>query len=60
MSLRYYFPIDNKFTWDRETMRKKKARRNAREDRREQRERDIESGKRWNWRKPLDYFKKRD
>jgi hypothetical protein len=60
MSLRYYFPIDNKFTWDRETMRKKRTRRNAREDRREQRERDIESGKRWNWRKPLDYFKKRD
>ncbi len=26
MSLRYYFPVQNKFTWDRETMKKKKAR----------------------------------
>lgn len=26
MSLRYYFPVDNKFTWYRKTMKKKKAR----------------------------------
>ncbi len=26
MSLRYYFPVENKFTWDRKTMKKKKAR----------------------------------
>jgi hypothetical protein len=60
IALRYYFPVDNKFTWDRETMRKKRERRNEREDRREQRAKDREEGKRWNWRKPLDIFKKQD
>jgi hypothetical protein len=60
MSLRYYFPVENKFTWDRKTMKRKRARRNAREERREQRAEDRENGKRWNWRKPFDVFKKRD
>jgi hypothetical protein len=41
-------------------MRKKRERRNEREDRREQRAKDREEGKRWNWRKPLDIFKKQD
>jgi hypothetical protein len=59
MTLRYYFPIDNKFTWDRKTMRKKRERHNAREERKAQRAEDRESGKRWNWRKPLDVFKKK-
>ncbi len=30
MSIRYYFPVENKFTWDRQTMKKKKARKKAR------------------------------
>lgn len=60
MTLRYYFPIDNKFTWDRETMRRKRDRRNDREDRKEQRAKERESGERWNWRKPFDVFKKKD
>lgn len=54
MSLRYYFPIDNKFTWDRETMRKKRAKQKARNERKEERER----GERWNWRKPFHIPKK--
>ena len=49
MTLRYYFPIDNKFTWDRETMRKKRAKQKARDKRKEERE----NGERWNWRRPF-------
>lgn len=49
MTLRYYFPLQNKFTWDRKTVRRKRERRNEREERREERER----GERWNWRKPF-------
>jgi hypothetical protein len=60
MALRYYFPVDNKFTWDRETMRRKRERRNEREDRREQRTEERERGERWDWRKPLHIFKKKD
>ena len=60
MSLRYYFPVDNKFTWDRATMRRKRARRNEREDRKEQRAKERENGERWNWRKPFDFKKKED
>lgn len=56
MALRYYFPIDNKFTWDRETMRKKRAKQKARDQRKEERE----EGKRWNWRKPFHIPQKED
>ena len=54
ISLRYYFPVDNKFTWDRETMRKKRAKQKERAKRKEERE----SGERWNWRKPFHFPKK--
>lgn len=37
MSLRYYFPVQNKFTWDRKTMKKKKEKRKAREARKKER-----------------------
>lgn len=33
MSLRYYFPVDNKFTWDRKTRKKKKHKEKERERR---------------------------
>ncbi len=49
ITLRYYFPVDNKFTWDRETMRKKRAKQKARSKRQKERER----GERWNWRRPF-------
>ncbi len=38
MSLRYYFPVENKFTWDRQTMKKKRERRREKDDRREDRQ----------------------
>lgn len=40
ISLRYYFPRENKFTWDRKTMKKKRERRKEREKRKEERQRD--------------------
>jgi hypothetical protein len=40
MSLRYYFPIKNKFTWDRKTMMKKKQKRKEREAKRKRREKE--------------------
>ena len=45
MSLRYYFPVKNNFTWDRKTMKKKRERRREREQRRKEKERKKESGK---------------
>ena len=42
MTLRYYFPIDNKFTWDRATMRRKR-----------ERQKEKERGERWDWHKPF-------
>ncbi len=30
MSIRYYFPVQNQFTWDRQTMKKKRARKKER------------------------------
>ncbi len=44
MSLRYYFPVKNKFTWDRKTMRKKRQRKKEREERRKEREKKRERG----------------
>jgi len=40
MSLRYYFPLENKFTWDRKTMKKKEKKKKERTKRKEQREKD--------------------
>jgi len=37
MSLRYFFPVKNEFTWDRQTMKKKKARQKARMKRKKER-----------------------
>lgn len=38
MSLRYYFPVTNNFTWDRKTMKKKKERRKEKAKRQQERE----------------------
>ena len=54
LSLRYYFPVENKFVWDRKTRQRKRERRNEREERQEERER----GERWNWKKPFQLPKK--
>jgi hypothetical protein len=52
MSLRYYFPVKNKFTWDRQTMKKKKARKKERikrqEERRGENKKDTENRGKWN------------
>ncbi|TDH21618.1 hypothetical protein EXU57_19135 [Segetibacter sp. 3557_3] len=45
MSLRYYFPVENKFTWDRQTMKKKRERRREKEDRKEERQERRENNK---------------
>jgi hypothetical protein len=42
VSLRYYFPVDNKFTWDKNTRRKKRERRKEREERKKEREENKE------------------
>lgn len=44
MSLRYYFPVNNKFTWDRKTMKKKRERKKAREERKKERKKNREKG----------------
>jgi hypothetical protein len=51
MSLRYYFPVKNKFTWDRQTMKKKKARKKERIKRQEDRRRDYKKNDTENKRK---------
>lgn len=56
MSLRYYFPVQNKFTWDRKTMKKKKERRKAREARKKERQKKRENGEGG----ILNIFKKKD
>src|SRR5215213_8761459 len=38
ITLRYYFPVENKFTWDRKTMKKKKERKKTREKKKKERE----------------------
>ena len=57
MSLRYYFPVKNNFTWDRKTMKKKRERRKERDKRKKQREKEKESGERKGL---FDFFKKKD
>lgn len=42
MSLRYYFPVSNSFTWDRKTMKKKRERKQEREKRKKEREKSKE------------------
>jgi hypothetical protein len=44
MSIRYYFPIENSFTWDRKTMKKKRERKKERARRKKEREKMRESG----------------
>jgi hypothetical protein len=46
MSLRYYFPVKNEFTWDRQTMKKKRARKKERLRRKEKNQ--NEHTKKWN------------
>ncbi|GEO12118.1 hypothetical protein [Segetibacter aerophilus] len=49
MSLRYYFPVTNSFTWDRKTMKKKRERQKARAERKKEREKNKDDGKSfWN------------
>ena len=45
MSLRYYFPVTNSFTWDRKTMKKKRERKQERAKRKKDREKRKESDK---------------
>lgn len=46
ITLRYYFPVENKFTWDRKTMKKKKERKREREKKKKQKEEEKENGER--------------
>jgi hypothetical protein len=54
ISLRYYFPVDNKFTWDRKTMKKKRERKKEKERRKKERESEDKKG----LRKLFDFGKK--
>lgn len=38
LSIRYYIPVENKFTWDRKTMKKKRERRKERDKQKKERE----------------------
>jgi hypothetical protein len=58
MSLRYYLPAKNQFTWDRQTMKKKRARNKARmkriEERKKQNDKETEPAKKkWHIRLPF-------
>ncbi len=55
MSLRYYIPVKNEFTWDRQTMKKKRARKKARMKRirERQKENNKSTKKKWNFRLPF-------
>ncbi|MDB5245846.1 MAG: hypothetical protein JWQ40_240 [Segetibacter sp.] len=44
MSLRYYFPVKNTFTWDRKTMKKKRERKKERAKRKKERKNKKENG----------------
>ena len=46
ITLRYYFRLENKFTWDRKTMKKKKERKRDREKKKKQKEEEKENGER--------------
>jgi len=49
ITLRYFFPLEHKFTWDRETMRRKR-----------EHQKEKERGERWDWHKPFRLPKKAD
>lgn len=44
MSLRYYFPVQNKFTWDRKTRKKKRERKRERAKRKKERQNSDKKG----------------
>jgi hypothetical protein len=44
ITLRYYFPVENKFTWDRKTMKKKRERKREREKKKKERAEEKENG----------------
>ena len=44
MSLRYYFPVDNKFTWDKKTRKKKKKKEKERAKKKKEREQQKKDG----------------
>jgi hypothetical protein len=44
MSLRYYFPVHNSFSWDRKTMKKKRERQKARAERKKERAKNKDGG----------------
>ena len=44
ITLRYYFPVKNKFTWDRKTMKKKKERKREKAKRKKDRKEERENG----------------
>lgn len=56
MSLRYYFPVENKFIWDRQTRKRIRDRQKAREDRKAERKKRRERGEGG----LLNIFKKKD
>lgn len=43
VSIRYYFPVDNKFTWDRKTMKRKKQRQKEKDKKKEERAKEREN-----------------
>ncbi len=57
MSLRYYFPVKNEFTWDRQTMKKKRARKRERlkkrNERAKQNKKSDQEQKKWKIRLPF-------
>ncbi|HVE61118.1 MAG TPA: hypothetical protein VNA26_04820 [Chitinophagaceae bacterium] len=55
MTLRYYFPLENKFTWDRKTMKKKERRKKEKSKRKEQREKEKMNGEKKGIRKLFDF-----
>jgi hypothetical protein len=57
MSLRYYFPVQNKFAWDRATRKKKREKQKSRENRRKERAKEKEKGEGKSF---LDLFKKKE
>jgi hypothetical protein len=54
MTLRYYFPVQNKFTWDRKTMKKKEKKRKERAKRKKQRNKENEQDEKKGLRKLFD------
>ena len=55
MTLRYYFPLENKFTWDRKTMKKKEKKKKERSKRKEQRQKEKDIGEKKGIRRIFDF-----